>query len=191
LTIDEKKNRQLEKMKATQARARQRQRDKLNDPEYREAQRQKKIAAIEKRRNKVTEKKLATKSKPKTRKPIKSKGLKGRTPSAYERHIMNAIGALPCVACRRHGRHAPVISLHHIDGRTAFMAHAKVLPLCAHHHNVAASPDVINQYPDLIPIHAQGKHGGKAQWMAHNGTEGELLKEILDELGVDFGEWVA
>ncbi|HBP8149779.1 TPA: hypothetical protein L6K68_005368, partial [Escherichia coli] len=30
---------------------------------------------------------------------IKSRGLKGRTPTAEERRIANALGALPCIAC--------------------------------------------------------------------------------------------
>ncbi|MGU3814551.1 hypothetical protein [Vibrio diabolicus] len=40
------------------------------------------------------------------------------------------------------------------------------------------------QYPDMIPIHAKGKYGGKAQWKIQNGTETELLFKVYKLSGL-------
>lgn len=93
------------------------QRAKLADPAWREEQYQKRREAEFKRRAR----KLASPTSPpaKPRKAIKSRGLKGRTPTAEERRIADALGALPCIACYMHGVINTEISLHHIEGRTA------------------------------------------------------------------------
>ncbi|WP_338296883.1 Ref family recombination enhancement nuclease, partial [Escherichia coli] len=88
-----------------------------------------------------------------------SRGLKGRSLTADERRIQTAIGTLPCIACHIHGQHSPVVSLHHIFGRTAENAHKYVLPLCKWHHQYAAPAEVREQYPWLVPVHADGKIG--------------------------------
>ena len=65
------------------------------------------------------------------------------------------------------------VSLHHVEGRTKEWAHAKVLPLCAHHHDTPApshAPD------ELTPIH----RGNKKEWIELNGTEEELLKQVYE-----------
>lgn len=168
------KEKRLQKARDAALRQRERQVAKLSDPEYIEKQRQKQRDAIQRKR----ERKLEVKSKPvvkKAPKPIKSKGLVGRTPTAEEKRVMDALGSLPCLACLLKGRYRPLISLHHLDGRVVEHAHMKVLPLCAEHHDTPADPSVIAQYPDLIPYHARGRWGGKAAWRAENGCEYEML----------------
>ena len=97
---------------------------------------------------------------------------------------MDAIGRLPCIACWLHGRENPVLSLHHVFGRVGERAHAYVLPLCCYHHDTLLEADKRAQYPDMIPIHAKGKYGGKAQWKIHNGTETELLFKVYKLAGL-------
>lgn len=112
---------------------------------------------------------LARAAKPIKSMPAKrSRGMKGRAPTADERRFMDAAGALPCIACQKDGRHEPVISLHHIDGRTKPGAHLLVLPLCAPHH----------QQDDSDPLQRQSVHGRKATFTARYGTEMELLEIV-------------
>ncbi|EFN4739630.1 recombinase, partial [Escherichia coli] len=91
-----------------------------------------------------------------------------------------AIGTLPCIACHIHGQHSPVVSLHHIFGRTAENAHKYVLPLCKWHHQYAAPAEVRDQYPWLVPVHADGKIGGKADFMRHNADEMTLYLMAIE-----------
>ena len=111
-------------------------------------------------------------SRPKTL--LKSKGWKGRTPTAAERSFMDAAAALGCIACAKDGIINPWVSLHHIDGRTKPGAHLLVLPLCAPHH----------QQDDSDPVGRLSVHGHKAQFTARYGTELELLAEIRASLGI-------
>ncbi|EPV2531879.1 Ref family protein [Vibrio alginolyticus] len=204
LTIAEKLQRQREKQKQSMERARAKQIAKMNDPEERqkrfkkqlqqqERQRQRQIERLndpeyqKKQRDKQQQRIERQKAKPVAKKPTKkiaSKGLKGRTPMAEERRIMDAIGRLPCIACWLHGRENPVISLHHVFGRVGERAHAYVLPLCCYHHDTLLEAEKRAQYPDMIPIHAKGKYGGKAQWKIHNGTEIELLFKVYNLAGL-------
>ncbi len=109
LTIAEKLQRQREKQKQSMERARAKQIAKMNDPEERQKRFKKQLQQQERQKAKPVAKKPTKK--------IASKGLKGRTPTAEERRIMDAIGRLPCIACWLHGRENPVISLHHVFGR--------------------------------------------------------------------------
>ncbi|EDQ7095032.1 recombinase, partial [Salmonella enterica subsp. arizonae] len=102
-------------------------------------------------------------------------GLKGRTPTAEEKRIANALGSLPCIACYIHGVINHVVSLHHIDGRTAPDCHKKQLPLCNWHHQYAAPPEIRKIYPWLVPVHADGNVGGKSEFSRLNKPERELL----------------
>ncbi len=145
------------------------QKAKMSDPSFREAQLKKKI---EQQQRAIERQKAKSTTKPKK---TKSKGLKGRTPTAEERRIMDKIGALPCLACLLHGRINYRISLHHLDGRVKPLAHAMVLPLCEHHHDTPVEKQIVQIYPDLVPYHAKGSLGGKAQWRAKNGDEWEML----------------
>ncbi|EGQ9234438.1 hypothetical protein SN13_14335 [Vibrio alginolyticus] len=176
LTIAEKLQRQREKQKQSMERARAKQIAKMNDPEERQKRFKKQLQQQERQKAKPVAKKPTKK--------IASKGLKGRTPTAEERRIMDAIGRLPCIACWLHGRENPVISLHHVFGRVGERAHAYVLPLCCYHHDTLLEAEKRAQYPDMIPIHAKGKYGGKAQWKIHNGTEIELLFKVYNLAGL-------
>ncbi|MFC3457225.1 Ref family recombination enhancement nuclease [Massilia haematophila] len=105
-------------------------------------------------------------------KPMKSRGMKGRPPTAEEKRFMDQMGALPCIACLKDGWLIHTVSLHHIDGRTKPGAHFLVLPLCAPHH----------QQDDTDPRQRISLHGRKATFQARYGTERELLAECLAEL---------
>lgn len=184
LTIAEKLQRQREKQKQSMERARAKQIAKMNDPEEREKRFKKQLQQQERQRQRQIERQKAKPVAKKPTKKIASKGLKGRTPTAEERRIMDAIGRLPCIACWLHGRENPVISLHHVFGRVGERAHAYVLPLCCYHHDTLLEAEKRAQYPDMIPIHAKGKYGGKAQWKIHNGTEIELLFKVYNLAGL-------
>ncbi|HDI3137188.1 TPA: hypothetical protein PMB18_002178 [Vibrio cholerae] len=113
-----------------------------------------------------------------------SKGLKGRKPTVDEQRVMDAFGKLGCIACLMKGRLRPLVSIHHTDGRTKPFAHYRTLPLCENHHDTPAEKSVIDMYPDLIPIHAKGKVGGKKEWYKQNGSEAELLKACYKLAGI-------
>ncbi|HHY0551854.1 TPA: Ref family recombination enhancement nuclease [Vibrio parahaemolyticus] len=153
----EAKAKRKKKAIESQEKQRAKQLAKLNDPEYR-------VKQLERQ-----------KARHKKQKPKSTRGLKGRTPLAEESRIQDAIGTLPCIACLIHGRVNQIVSLHHTNGRTQKNANAKVLPLCAGHHDTPAEQQVVATYPDLIPFHAKGKLGGKAAWERLNGTQEELL----------------
>jgi len=70
------------------------------------------------------------------------------------------------------------VSLHHVDGRTKEWSHAKVLPLCAHHHD---TPAPSHAPEELTPIH----RGNKKEWVELNGTEDELLKQVYEMIDED------
>lgn len=171
---DEIEKRQRKQQEAS-ARALARQQAKQNDPEFQKKKIERAKIQQEKAREKARSKPPAAKT---TKRPVKkvvSKGLKGRSPTVAERQVMDKIGSLPCLACLLKGRVRPLVSLHHMDGRTKPHAHAMVLPLCAEHHDTPAEKAVIEQYPDLLPYHARGNVGGKAAWRRHNGDEWVML----------------
>jgi hypothetical protein len=105
-------------------------------------------------------------------KPMKSRGMKGRPPTAGEARFMDAIASLGCIACLKDGRHEPVVSIHHIDGRTKPGAHFLVLPLCGPHH----------QQDDTDLRGRISVHGMKATFQARYGTQQELLAECVEML---------
>ena len=196
---------QQEKQQASQLKAQQRAFEKkkaqLDDPAYLEAQqikqRETQIKAFEKQRERQqvkeaspeykVQKTKAIKSKLIKSKPIKSKGTKGRNPTALEKILANKIGDIGCICCLNkkwytsdmaEQESTKFVSLHHVEGRTKEWAHAKVLPLCAHHHDTPApshAPD------ELTPIH----RGNKKEWIELNGTEEELLKQVYEMIDED------
>jgi hypothetical protein len=107
---------------------------------------------------------------PKPRKPIASRGMKGRPPTADEARFMDGIAALGCIACLKDGWHNPDVSVHHIDGRTKPGAHLLVLPLCAGHHQDGTGPN-----PTLIAVHPY-----KARFEERYGVQRALLAECLE-----------
>jgi hypothetical protein len=107
-------------------------------------------------------------------KPMKSRGMKGRPPTAEEERFMSAVASLGCLACAKDGIENPWISIHHIDGRTKPGAHFLVLGLCAPHH----------QQDDSDAMGRVSVHGRKAQFEARYGTQYELLAEAKTKLGL-------
>jgi hypothetical protein len=107
-------------------------------------------------------------------KPMKSRGMKGRAPTAAEAWFMDRMGTLPCISCLKDGWENRDISLHHIDGRTMDGAHFRVLPLCAGHHQ-----DGTGTNPTLIAVHPY-----KARFEACYGKQMDLLAECMAMLGI-------
>lgn len=159
---------------------------KESDPEYRKQQVEKKLARIKPMQAKAEEQQ-ATKENViapdfKQVKAGRLKGLKGRSPTALERQLGDKIGDIGCICCLNRGWYtsamqeqetAKFISLHHVDGRTKEWAHAKVLPLCAYHHDTPAPEDAPLE---LTPIH----RGNKKEWVKLNGSEDELLTQVYE-----------
>jgi hypothetical protein len=104
---------------------------------------------------------------PKLARPMKSRGMKGRPPTADEARFMDAIAKLGCVACRMDGWENLEVSVHHIDGRTKPGAHYLVLPLCAGHHQAGTGTN-----PTLVAVHPD-----KARFEAQYGLQLELQVE--------------
>lgn len=205
LTTEEKRQKMIASADRAREKARARALEKLNDPQYREEQRDKQRASLQRRQQRQRERQLspeyqakqaAKRSKPKAvatskppapqRRTKSSKGLKGRAPDASERRIMDALGALPCIACLMHGIVAVEISLHHIDGRTKPGAHKLVLPLCKWHHQYAAPIEIRAIHPWLVPVHADGNAGGKREFERLNKPQLELLAEAYEKAGLPF-----
>jgi hypothetical protein len=107
-------------------------------------------------------------------KPMKSRGMKGRAPTAAEAQFMDRMGTLPCICCLKDGWENRDISLHHIDGRTKLGAHFLVLPLCGQHH----------QQDDSDPRGRISVHGRKATFQARYGKQMDLLAECMAMLGI-------
>jgi len=98
---------------------------------------------------------------------------------------MDALGKLPCIACLQHVKESPRISLHHIDGRTKPGAHLLQIPLCVYHHQHAAPENVRAEFPWLVPVHADGVTGGKAEFTRHNGSEKHLMTKAYNLAGIN------
>ncbi|MDH5184034.1 MAG: Ref family recombination enhancement nuclease [Gammaproteobacteria bacterium] len=158
---------------------------KESSPDYKKNKIAKQITQAKIQQDKAATKALANKDigtlNEKKRKPT-SKGMKGRNPTAVEKRIGNKIAEIGCICCLNKNWYTPdmqaqettkFISLHHVDGRTKEWAHAKVLPLCAYHHDTPA-PD--NAPDELTPIH----RGNKKQWVLLNGSEEALLEQVYD-----------
>ena len=186
---------QQEKQQASQLKAQQRAFEKkkaqLDDPAYQKEQQEKQyqtqMKIFEKQRERQQVKEASPeykvqKTKAIKSKPIKSKGLKGRNPTALEKILANKIGDIGCICCLNkkwytsdmaEQESTKFVSLHHVEGRTKEWAHAKVLPLCAHHHD---TPAPSHAPEELTPIH----RGNKKEWIELNGTEDELLKQVYE-----------
>lgn len=185
LADPEYRQQQYAKQKATSSRMITRQIEKRNSPEWIAEQRAKAVKRAVSASERLKEKKPAPVTpKRQTRASASGRGLKGRTPTAAERVVMNALGKLPCIACLQHGKESTLISLHHIEGRTKPGAHLLLLPLCDHHHQHAAPAHVRAEFPWLVPVHADGITGGKAEFSRHNGTERELMNKAYSLAGI-------
>lgn len=185
LADPEFRQQQFAKQKATNSRMIARQIEKRNSPEWIAEQRTKALKRAVNASEHLKEKKpTPMPAKRQTRASASARGLKGRTPTATERVVMDALGKLPCIACLQHGKESLLISLHHIEGRTKPGAHLLQLPLCGPHHQHAAPATIRAEFPWLVPVHADGITGGKAEFTRHNGTEQELMIKAYDLAGI-------
>lgn len=91
--------------------------------------------------------------------------MKGRNRTAAEKRFHDQLASLGCIACRLDGTHNPVVSIHHINGRTRPGAHMQVLPLCAGHHQDGTG------WPGLIAVHPW-----KRRFEDKYGTQEQLLE---------------
>lgn len=94
--------------------------------------------------------------------------MKGRAATLEQKHYHSLLADLGCIACRKDGNHNPIVSIHHIDGRTKPNAHWLVLPLCAGHHQDGTGA------PGLIAVHPY-----KARFQGVYGSQMHLLRECL------------
>ena len=94
--------------------------------------------------------------------------MKGKTRTKDEKALQDRIANLGCIACLKDGVHNPVVSIHHIDGRTKQGAHTKVLPLCAGHHQDGTG------IPGLIAVHPW-----KKRFEQTYGNQYDLLDEVM------------
>lgn len=178
---------QQQKQRENQMKAFEKQRIKETSPKYIKRQIEKSSIAKEKSIKKSIENKKSPSTGAIKNKRIKSKGIKGRSPTALEKILANKIGDIGCICClnkswytsdMQEQESTKFVSLHHVEGRTKEWAHAKVLPLCAYHHD---TPAPSNAPEELTPIH----RGNKKEWIIFNGTEEELLKQVYDIIEED------
>jgi len=185
LADPEFRQQQYAKQKATSSRMIARQIEKRNSPEWIAEQRAKAVKRAVSVSERLKEKKPApVAAKRQTRGSASGRGLKGRTPTAAERVVMDALGKLPCIACLQHGKESPLISLHHIEGRTKPGAHLLQIPLCNNHHQHAAPAHIRVEFPWLVPVHADGITGGKAEFTRYNGSEKVLMTKAYELAGI-------
>jgi hypothetical protein len=187
------RQKQIDKANDQSKRQFERQLEKRSSPEYKQAQyaKQKEAQArafakakLKSGRNlAVQESTSKLEVKPRVKSKAKSKGMVGRTPTAVEKRIMNAIGSQPCVCCALQGYameedNKTPISLHHVEGRTKPWAHAMVLPLCQYHHD---QPAPLGAPEWLFPLHGTGSK----PWEEVNGTQEYLLEYVFKLAGID------
>lgn len=91
---------------------------------------------------------------------------KQRAVTADEREQWDRLAGLGCIACMRDGVHQPVVSIHHIDGRTKPGCHKLVLPLCAGHHQQGTGEN-----KELVAVHPY-----KARFEALYGSQEYLMQ---------------
>ncbi|MBV2180912.1 MAG: Ref family protein [Castellaniella sp.] len=97
--------------------------------------------------------------------------MKGRNPTAEQKRFHDMLcREIGCIACAKDGMFTPLVSVHHIDGRTKPWAHWLVLPLCGPHHQDAGIPGVVAVHP------------WKARFEARYGTQSDLLGECIQIL---------
>jgi len=97
--------------------------------------------------------------------------VKGKPPNKAEKQFHDRLAVIGCIACRKGGWFNPVVSIHHIDGRTKPGAHMLVIPLCAGHHQQGTGA------AGIIAVHPY-----KAQFERMYGSQLELLAECNEIL---------
>ena len=118
--------------------------------------------------------------------------LTGTPPNAEEKRLWNKLAALGCVACRIDGIYNPLVSIHHIEGRTKPGCHRMVLPLCAGHHQKGAGASwLIAVHPDKARFEAAygDLHALNAS-LLRVVEEGHELMLALEPFGKEWrGKW--
>ena len=99
-------------------------------------------------------------------------------PTKSELAYWDRVAAIGCIACRIDGRYNPVVSIHHVEGRTKPGCHKKVLPLCAGHHQNGTGND-----KSLIAIHPF-----KRRFEDRYGTQEQLMEMRDHILGENNGD---
>jgi hypothetical protein len=66
---------------------------------------------------------------------------KQRAVTTEEKAFWDRLAALGCIACMKDGVYQPIVSIHHVDGRTKPGCHKLVLPLCAGRHQDGTGED--------------------------------------------------
>ncbi|MBB76593.1 MAG: recombinase [Planctomycetaceae bacterium] len=98
--------------------------------------------------------------------------MKGSNPTAAQKRWHDALcKTVGCVACRQLGEFNPVVSIHHIEGRTKWYAHWLVLPLCESHHQAGTGNLVV-----------PAVHGNEAEFERVYGRQGQLLLSAINTL---------
>jgi len=95
--------------------------------------------------------------------------MKGSSVSMSAKRFHAQIASIGCIACRKDGRFNPLVSIHHIDGRTKPGAHMKVLALCAGHHQDGTGAT------GLIAVHPW-----KRRFEDMYGSQMQLLEECIE-----------
>ena len=86
-------------------------------------------------------------------------------PTKAEKAHWDKVAQLGCIACLADGYRNPLVSIHHINGRTKKGAHIQVLALCAGHHQDGTGND-----KNMLAIHPF-----KRRFETKYGTQQELL----------------
>lgn len=93
-------------------------------------------------------------------------------PTKSDKQFWDAVANLGCIACIKDGYKNPLVSIHHIDGRTKPNAHRRVLPLCAGHHQDGTGND-----KNMIAVHPF-----KARFETKYGKQEDLLAEVMQRI---------
>lgn len=105
--------------------------------------------------------------------------MKGRNVTAKEKALHSRIADTGCIACAADGHHNPIVSIHHIAGRTKKNAHKLVLPLCAGHHQDGYGP-----------VSMTAVHPYKARFEKQYGDQLILCAKVYELIGEDLDEWL-
>lgn len=90
-------------------------------------------------------------------------------PTKLDKQFWDTVASIGCIACIKDGYRNPIVSIHHINGRTKLGAHRQVLPLCAGHHQDGTGND-----KNIIAVHPF-----KKRFEAKYGKKEDLLAEVM------------
>ena len=98
-----------------------------------------------------------------------------KPPTKLEQELHRKMREFGCICCHLEGMPAEPAEIHHINDCGRNMGQTFVLPLCSYHHR-----GVLRGYargPSLAD--------GKKPFVAHYGTELELLERVYAEIACD------